>query len=741
MNIILEGVKQNNLKNLTVEIPKKKMTVVTGISGSGKTSLVFDVIYAEAQRQLLESVGTFSRISIPKYDRPHVNNIQGLAPTFIIDQRQISSNPRSTVGTYYEIYSYLRLLYSRFGFPRVNAGDLSFNNPSGACENCNGTGKEIKVNVNKLLNKALSLNEGAICHRSYKVGGREWNILNAIGLFDMNKKLALYSNDELNTLLYSETIKCSNNAMGFVQNFTFEGLANRIIRRATDARGLEGVKYDSIFTYEDTCHVCNGSRLNKTAREVLYHGESIVNLVTMEVSDLYNYFYDILSSEHEKESDAILEYIVRMLKVLVDLGLGYVSLSRPIGSLSNGEAQRIKLARQLGTSLTDIIYVLDEPTSGLHAKDIDTIISTLKKLVDNSNTVIVVEHDRDMIKNADHILELGPYAGKNGGHIVFQGSYDELLSKETITSQYIKLNTAFKEKYNVPVSFKRIIANRNNLHDLEVDIPLKIMTCITGVSGSGKSSLIQEIARSIDNCIIIDQSKIGTSVRSNAVTYTDAFTDIRKEFSKANSKPESLFAFNSKGACDKCNGLGYININMHFLGDVRTTCEKCGGRRYTNEILNYLYKNKSIADVLDMTVDEALQFFDNKNITNKLDVLSKVGLGYLTLGQSFDTISGGEAQRIRLASGLSKQGNVFILDEPSKGLHLYDVNNLIKILSELVARGNTVIIVEHNLDIIRQADYIIDLGPGAGKLGGKIVAQGPPNEIKKSSVSITAKYL
>lgn len=739
--IIVKDANQNNLQNISVEIPKHKLTVVTGVSGSGKTSLVFDVIYAEAQRLLMESLGTFSRISMPKYDRPDVSEIQGLSPAFLIDQKQISNNPRSTVGTYYEVYSYLRLLYSRFGYPPISAGEMSFNNPSGACECCKGTGKEIQVNLEKLIDKNLSLNEGAVRHRSYKVGGREWNILKAINLFDMNKKINQYTSAEMEMLLYSDTQKCSNDSMGFVQNFNFEGIARRIIKRATDSRGLEGAKYDSLFTYEDVCSICLGSRLNSKARKIKYHGKSIVELSTMEIQELYDFLYNIINSEHEKESEAILDYIIRMLKVLIDLGMEYVSLSRPIGSLSNGEAQRIKLARQLGTPLSDIIYILDEPTCGLHAKDVNRINEVLRQLVKKNNTVIVVEHDKDVMKNADHIIELGPLAGKKGGELVFQGSFNDLKKTNTITANSLNALNTSKQYFRKPSGFININANRNNLHNLNVAVPLNVLTCITGVSGSGKSSLTEEIIRSLGDCIVIDQSKIGTSTRSNAVTYVDAFTEIRKEFANANGVSESLFAFNSKGACECCNGLGYININMHFLGDVRKKCDVCNGKRYKKQVLSYLYKGINIADALDMTVNEASDFFDSEIVKKKLILLSKVGLGYLTLGQPFDTISGGEAQRVKLASGLSKKGNIYILDEPSRGLHLYDIRNLIKVLNEIVDNGNTVIVVEHNLDVIRNSDYIIDMGPGAGNKGGNIIACGTPIDIKNSQISITGKYI
>ena len=405
--------------------------------------------------------------------------------------------------------------------------------------------------------------------------------------------------------------------------------------------------------------------MNKAARDVRYHGKSIIDIVTMEVKDLLDFFLTIMQGEHEAASESILDFIIRMLKVLVDLGLGYLTLSRPIGSLSSGEAQRIKLAKQLGTSLSDIVYIFDEPTSGLHTKDIGIIVNTIKSLVAASNTAIIVEHDKDVIRNADNIIEIGPYAGQNGGNIMFPGSYEELLKQDTVTAHCLA-SDGLKRRHVVrqPREFITINANRNNLNNLSVKVPLQVMCCITGVSGSGKSSLLQEISSRTEDCVIINQSRIGTNIRSNTVTYVDVFTDIRKEFAKSTKQDASLFAFNSNGACSKCKGTGFIDINMHFLGDVRTICGECNGKRYTDKVLQYKYKGKSIADVLDMTVNEAIELFPEEAIVNKLNILSKVGLGYLRLGQSFDTLSEGEAQRVRLAGGLSKKGSIFLLDEP-----------------------------------------------------------------------------
>lgn len=736
MNIYIKGAKQNNLKNIDVEIPKHKMTAVTGISGSGKSSLVFDVIYEEAQRQLMETIGSFSRISMPRFSRPDVEQIRGLATTIIIEQKQLGNNPRSTVGTFTEIYTYLRLLFSRYAYPPLDAGDYSFNTPKGACEFCKGSGKELFVNPHKLFDFSKSLNEGAIRHRNYKINSRAWNIIKATGFFDMDKKIKDYSQNEMEKLLYSKPVKSNNEAVGFIQNFTFEGICERVTRRACDGRGLAGVSYDSNFLDEIECSHCKGSRVNARARNARYKDMSIVDLTVMEIEELQKFL-----SKHNKGMEAnIIEPMLETINAIVRMGVGYMTLSRPVGSLSGGEAQRIRLARQVGSSLTDIIYILDEPTSGLHPKDIEVIIDMVERLVNNENTAIVVEHNNDFINKADYIVELGPKAGSEGGKLLFQGYYNDFIKYKQTCPAITKEHKFIRERMEVG-KFVNILANKNNLVNLSVDIPLNALVAITGVSGSGKSSLVDQLISQVDKCIIIDQSKIGTNTRSNPVTYVDAFTDIRKEFARESGIHESMFAFNGKGACKNCGGLGYTNINMHFLGDVKLKCETCGGKRYLPEVLEYRLKGKNIAEVLEMTVDEAKDFFDNKDIGKKLEMLSSVGLGYLCIGQSFDTVSGGEAQRIRLSKGLSKDGHIYILDEPTRGLHTYDTYNLLRVLSKIVELGNTVIVVEHNLDIISNVDYIIDLGPGAGKEGGKVIAKGSIDQVLKCMNSYTARYL
>lgn len=737
--IRIKNATEHNLKNISIDIPKNKLVAFTGVSGSGKTTIVYDVVFAEAQREYLDSLNTYSRISMPRFSKAKVESIEGLSPAIMINQEQLAKNPRSTVGTVTEIYTYLRLLFSRFGNPILNAADFSFNTPNGACEKCKGTGEEIGLNLNRIIDFNKSLNEGTVKHRTWKVGGRLWNIIGASKLFDMDKPIRCFSEEELNELLYSEAKTFSNDSQGFIQNFSYEGIVPRILKRHNDSRGLEGASYDAKFFTTCKCSACGGSRVNEKARSVLYNGKGIVELSNTEIQELLPFFEKI----DEAVSQEIVAYIIKNLRLLVNLGVGYLTLSRSVSTLSNGESQRIKLARQLGNSLSGLLYVLDEPTAGLHEKDKKQIIEALKMLTKKGNTVLVVEHDKAVISNADYIIDVGPKAGFQGGEIVYSGNYSNLLQNDSLTGLFfsnrkqIKKDSSYRPWSNAITLF----ADRNNLKNLNVKIPLNILTCITGVSGSGKSSLIDVFVDQMEDVTVVDQSPVGTSPRSNPATYTKAFDEIRKVFAESAGLSPSLFAFNSAGACEKCKGLGYETINMHFLGDVKRICEECKGKRYKEETLQYKYKGKTIADVLGMTVDEAKEFFNNREIVERLDLLSNVGLGYLQLGQSMDTLSGGEVQRVKLASGLSRSRQIYVLDEPTRGLHIADVDMLVTVMNKMVNKGNTLVVVEHNLEVIKNADWIVDLGPEGGEKGGYIVAEGTPEAIVKCRKSYTGKYL
>jgi len=740
MNIEIIGAKENNLQNVSVTIPRNKLVVITGVSGSGKSSLAFDTIFSEAQRDFLESLSTYARKSLPKINPPNVDAIEGLSPCIIIDQEQLARNPRSTVGTVTEVYTFLRLLYSRLGEPNLNAGDFSFNTPSGACSVCKGLGLELKPDIDKLIDKKKSLADGAIMHRTWKVGSRYWNIINAINYFDMKKPICQFSKEEFDKLLYSPPVQYQNKTPGYVQSFSFEGVVTRLIKRQGDSRGLDGNEYDKQFLSLNKCDECDGSRLNAKARSVKVNEKSIVELVTMELYDLSEF----VSKLKNPIADAITPYIIKLLKHLIDIGLGYLTLSRSVATLSNGESQRLKLARQLGSSLTEIIYILDEPTAGLHAKDIDHLIEVLKKLTSKPNTVIVVEHDKSVMLNAHHIIDIGPGAGIHGGKLIAEGSPIEIVDNGSITGEYLsgKRRVEIKKKRKQSQDYIEIQdASLHNLKNVTVHIPKNILTCITGVSGSGKSSLIEVLIKKYPFIVIVDQSPVGNTPRSNPATYVKAFDSIRKEFADATGQNESIFTFNGAGACKECDGLGYKVMDMHFLGDVHQMCDECKGKRYNPETLKYKYKEKSIADILDMTINEVQNFFIDVKVRKSLKLLVDVGLGYLKLGQPLNTLSGGESQRVKLASRLNMKGNIYVLDEPTRGLHFADIDRLLSVLQKLVDKGNTVIVVEHNLDVIKNADWIIDLGPDGGKNGGKIIAEGPPELITKSSNSYTGKYL
>ncbi len=740
MNIKIIGANENNLKNISVEIPRNNLVVVTGVSGSGKSSLVFDTIFAEGQREFLESMSTYAQRSIPKLSPANVTSIEGLSPCIVIDQKALARNPRSTVGTVTEVYTFIRLLFSRMGNPILSAGEFSFNTPSGACQQCAGLGDELLPDIDSLIDWDKSLNEGAILHRTWKVGSRYWNIISASDFFDMRKKLKDFSQEEVNKLLFSESVNLQNKHAGYVQNFSYEGIIKRLTKRQSDSRGLSINSYDQDFFSKQKCSSCGGSRLNSKARSVTIGEHSIVDILNLEINELL----PIIKTFDGQIADSITPYIIKMLTHMIDVGIGYLSLNRSVATLSGGESQKVKLARQLGSSLHQLIYVLDEPTAGLHARDIEKVSRLLRSIVEKTNTVIVVEHDKSVILSSDYIIDIGPGAGIHGGNIVAQGNIIDFIKMDTITAKYLSQSTFKQYTYRRRKSTEYIDivnAKLHNLKNISVRIPKNVLTCITGVSGSGKSSLVDVLIQKRKDIINVNQTQVGKSSRSNPATYTGAFDDIRVEFGKATGRDPSLFTFNGKGACETCQGLGQITMDMHFLGDIKQLCPECKGKRYNSEVLTYKYKGKSISDVLNLTIEEALTYFDNSIVINKLKLLTQVGLEYLTLGQSLDTLSGGESQRVKLVKELSQKGNIFVLDEPTRGLHFSDIEKLMQVLNKLVDRGNTVIVIEHNMDVIRQADWIIDLGPDGGKLGGEIIAEGTPEQILNVKNSFTAKYL
>ncbi len=728
--IIVKGARENNLKNVSLEIEKHKFNVVTGVSGSGKSSLVFDCIYAMAQTSFYDTLSTYVVKNLPKINKPNVDSISNLSPCVLVEQRKLGTNPRSTVGTYTEIYTYLRLLYSRIGYPIYDSSYFSFNTSKGACTKCGGLGVELVVDLDKLINFNLSLNEGAIKHRTWKVDSRYFNIQKSTGYFDMDKKIKDYSKEELDLLLYKEPTTFMNQNEGFVQNWSYEGIVSRLLKRQVDSRGLQINDYDKEFFKEDICSSCAGSRLNSQALEVKVHGKSLKDLLNLEIGDLYDFILTI----DDIEAEEIVFKMKKDLKSLIDLGIGYLTLNRSVGTLSGGEAQKIKLAKSMNNTLNELIYIMDEPSLGFHSRDVNKIIKSIKDIVGNNNTAIVVEHNREIINSADNIIDIGPKSGVNGGNVLYNGNLLGIYNDEnSLTGKYLRnKKSIFTNKKEIKSYYEINGVNINNIKGLDVRIPLNLLTCITGVSGSGKSSLVRYMVKHDDSLIKIGKDNIGLNSRSNVATYTKIFDIIRELFAKENHVSSGEFSFNSSGACPNCNGAGIIKMDMHFLGDVKQVCDVCHGKRYKDKVLNYLYKGKNINDVLEMTVLEALEFFDNIDIKSRLEILKNVGLEYLKLGQTLDTLSGGEVQRVNMSKYLVKKGNIYIFDEPTQGLHLRDIEILKKVMRRMIDAGNTIVVIEHNLDFIVDADYIIDMGPDAGKNGGKIVYEGYLEDIIKS---------
>jgi excinuclease UvrABC ATPase subunit len=743
-SIIIKNAHTHNLKNIDIEIPKHKLVVFTGVSGSGKSSLLFDTIYIEAQRQLIETFSTFARARLPKLSRPDVDDIQNLSTAIVIDQKRMGNNLRSTVGTATEINTYLRLLFSRIGKPFIGPSFLlSFNHPEGMCPHCHGLGKHVQVDIDMLLDKNKSIYEGAVVYPGMQVGSWFWRELTAIDLFDVHKKLRDFSETELHRLLYTESIPINKKHGSGTYAKTFEGIARKLEKGVSgkaedEAPDEEKDAYKKYIIYSD-CNYCKGTRLNERALSVKIKGVSIADLCEKELNEVLQF----LSSIKDEIAIPVMRKAQFLLEQLIEIGVGYLSLNRSVATLSGGESQRVKMARQLDCNLVDLLYVLDEPSIGLHPKDTVMLLSILNRLRDNGNSVFVVEHDPEIIRAAEWIVDIGPKAGIDGGKLVYSGEPQGITKTGSITGKFLFFNekTVFNRK-----SAKEFIAienaNVNNLKNVSVKIPVGVLTCITGVAGSGKSSLIHQVfLKQCPDSIVIDQSAIGRSSRANPATYAGIFDFIRKEFANATGAEASLFSFNSKGACPKCNGQGLLSFELHFLDAVKTICDECEGKRYKPDVLKLKYQNKSISDVLDMSVDEAFQFFTSAKITKQLKVMQDVGLGYLKIGQSLSSLSGGESQRLKIASELHKDGNIYIMDEPTTGLHMSDILRLYNIIRSLVDKNNTVIVIEHNLEIIKYADWLIDMGPEGGKKGGEILFQGIPEDILNIDISQTAHYL
>ncbi len=929
--IIIKGAKENNLKNIDVELPRDKLIVFTGLSGSGKTTLAFDTIYAEGQRRYVESLSAYARQFLGQMEKPDVEYIEGLSPAISIDQKTTSKNPRSTVGTVTEIYDYLRLLYARIGTPHcpkcgkeitsqtidqmidkvleledrtkiqilspvargkkgthkkllsdikkdgyvriridgenyeiednidldknkkhnievvvdriiikegiqkrladsletalnlseglvvidiigekellmstnfacidcgISMGEMSprmfsFNNPFGMCKTCHGLGVKKEIDINLIIpDWTKSVAKRAIAPFGVDQDGYYFQIFKAIAEyhdFDINKPLNEAPKEFVDELLYGTngrkvTVDFNSKFNGRrVYSKEFEGVVNNLERRYTETKSLDMRGWIEEYMSETPCHDCNGARLNPISLAVTIGGKNIYEVTQLSVEKAIDYFESVKLTERQKFiGNQVLKEINSRLKFLSDVGLSYLTLNRSAGTLSGGESQRIRLATQIGSSLVGVLYVLDEPSIGLHQRDNAMLIKTLRNLTDIGNTLIVVEHDEETMENADYILDIGPGAGIHGGQIIAQGPIEEIKKcNESITGQYL----SGKKRIEMPAKrrkpngkyIKIVGAQQNNLKNINVDIPLGLFTCVTGVSGSGKSSLINEILykglhkklhkskvkpgkfkeilgiENIDKVINIDQSPIGRTPRSNPATYTGVFDYIRDVFAmtveaKTRGYKKGRFSFNVKGGrCEYCKGDGIIKIEMHFLPDVYVPCEVCKGKRYNRETLEVKYKGKNISEILEMTVEESLSFFENiPKIKRKMQTLYDVGLGYIKLGQPSTQLSGGEAQRIKLASELSKKSTgktLYILDEPTTGLHIADIHKLIEVLNKLVETGNTVVVIEHNLDVIKTADYIVDIGPEGGDGGGTIIAKGTPEKIIKNKKSYTGKYL
>ncbi len=768
--IRVQGARVNNLKDLHVEIPKRRLTVFTGISGSGKSSLVFDTIAAESQRMINETYSAFVQGFMPTLARPEVDFLDGLTTAIIVDQERMGANPRSTVGTATDANAMLRILFSRLGKPHIGPPTaFSFNVPTriasgvmtadkgqgektivrkavyqgGMCPRCEGMGSVNDFDLTALYDDTKSLSEGGLTIPGYSMDGWYGRIFSGTGYFDMDKPIGKYTKKELHDLLYKEPTKIKVEGI----NLTYEGVIPKI-QKSMLSKDVDAMQphvrafVERAITFT-TCPDCDGTRLSKEARSSKIKAKNIADLCAMQLTDLADWVRDL----DEPSVAPLLGGVQHLLDAFAEIGLGYLSLDRSSGTLSGGEAQRTKMIRHLGSSLTDVTYVFDEPTIGMHPHDIERMNNLLLQLRDKGNTVLVVEHKPETIAIADHVVDLGPGAGTGGGTVCFEGTVDGLRRSDTITGRHFDDRASLKESVRSSSGTLDVRgASTHNLQDVDVDIPLAVLCVITGVAGSGKSSLIHGSVAGREGVVVIDQGAIRGSRRSNPATYTGLLDPIRKAFAKANGVKPALFSSNSEGACPSCNGAGVIYTELGIMNTVESICEECEGRRFQASVLEYTLGGRNIAEVLAMPVTEAEEFFDDGEARTPaahkiLDRLADVGLGYVSLGQPLTTLSGGERQRLKLATQMAEKGDVYILDEPTSGLHLADVEQLLGLLDRLVDSGKSVIVIEHHQAVMAHADWIIDLGPGAGHDGGRIVFEGTPAALVAARPTLTGEHL
>ena len=768
------GARENNLRDISVALPKRRLTVFTGVSGSGKSSLVFSTIAAESQRLINETYSSFVQGFMPQLPRPDVDVLEGLTTAIIVDQQRLGSDPRSTVGTATDANALLRILYSRLGEPHIGGPQaFSFNVASvsgagavtltqggrtvkerrefsitgGMCSRCEGRGSVSDFDLTALFDAEKTLSEGALTIPGYSMDGWYGRIYRASGFFDADTPIRDFTQQQLDALLYQAPTKIKVDGI----NVTFEGLIPKI-QKSFLTKDREAMQphirafVDRAITFQ-TCPECAGTRLGDAARSSRINGVNIADACAMQIGDLAQWITGLASRPQSRGLEPLLASLRDTLTSFVEIGLGYLSLDRPAGTLSGGEAQRTKMIRHLGSSLTDVTYVFDEPSIGLHPHDIQRMNELLLRLRDKGNTVLVVEHKPEMIAIADHVVDLGPGAGKSGGQICFEGSVDDLRRSDTVTGRHLDYRARLKPEVRTPSGVLEIRgATRNNLRDLDVDIPLGVLTVITGVAGSGKSSLIDGSVANRDGVITVDQGAIKGSRRSNPATYTGLLDPVRTAFGKANGVKPALFSANSEGACPECKGSGVITTDLGIMASVESVCEVCEGRRFQSDVLEYRLGGKNIVEVLSLSMVEAREYFaapDSKvaKAAKILERLVDVGLGYLTLGQPLSTLSGGERQRLKLAIAMAEDASIYVLDEPTTGLHLADVEQLLALLDRLVDAGTSVIVIEHHQAVMAHADHLIDMGPGAGLAGGRVVFAGPPAQLVETQSTLTGQHL